>query len=309
MYNISHSSRSSFIVFLLRPSLFFSISPALFFACPLSLTPPFPPSLPPSPLPSYIPAFSSSFVLSVISSRLLSSILSFFPFYPSDLPTLSFYSLLSFIPSYIPDLFFFFFRSLILSPTSFPSCPHSLGLFPPSFSPVPSSFPPSTPSLFPFLPSLSSFPLPSHSLILPSFPTLLFLHSLTLPSFLLHSLIIPSFLPHSLTLHSFPHPFLSTSFPLSTHSRHPSPFPFSAPIPSLATPFTTPTILPQNFTVVWRCRVAGEAWPADDTIPKPIWTKGTGGGCFGNGPGEEVEERRLERVNCDGKKGYGKLDR
>ncbi|XP_069977559.1 polycystin family receptor for egg jelly [Penaeus vannamei] len=41
----------------------------------------------------------------------------------------------------------------------------------------------------------------------------------------------------------------------------------------------------KNFTVVWRCRVAGEAWPADDTIPKPIWTKGTGGGCFGNGPG------------------------
>nr|XP_045602514.1 uncharacterized protein LOC123760774 [Procambarus clarkii] len=41
----------------------------------------------------------------------------------------------------------------------------------------------------------------------------------------------------------------------------------------------------KNFTVEYRCRQVGEAWPAPDTTPHSVSVKGSGGGCFGNGPG------------------------
>ncbi|ROT78126.1 hypothetical protein C7M84_003163 [Penaeus vannamei] len=278
MYNISHTSRSAFNVFLLRPSLFFFISPSPFFACPLTLIPPFPPSLPHPPFlltfplshlsslsPSFPPGSFLPFSHSLLFIRLTFLLSPFTRFFHSFLFTFAISCSFSFAPS-------FFYRPL------FPCVLIPLLFFHSHFLPFLHPF--SSTFLFPFPPSLSSSlpPIPSSfPLSHPSFPT--FSH----PSlFFLHS---SSFL--------FPPPFLTF-----THSPIPSlhislfppipvtpPFPFSAPIPSLATPFTTPTILPQNFTVVWRCRVAGEAWPADDTIPKPIWTKGTGGGCFGNGPG------------------------
>uniref|UniRef100_A0A0P4W127 PKD/REJ-like domain-containing protein n=2 Tax=Scylla olivacea TaxID=85551 RepID=A0A0P4W127_SCYOL len=41
----------------------------------------------------------------------------------------------------------------------------------------------------------------------------------------------------------------------------------------------------KNFTITWSCRKIGEDWPNPDPGPTSIWEAGTGGGCFGNGPG------------------------
>ncbi|XP_071550540.1 polycystin-1-like [Panulirus ornatus] len=42
----------------------------------------------------------------------------------------------------------------------------------------------------------------------------------------------------------------------------------------------------KNFSVVWKCRNINEDWPVPGVdSSKPVWQKGTGGGCFGHGPG------------------------